>query len=314
MSLRVVKPTLRKHAERLAVKIARNLPGRPALRSLLLARWQRRLVPFDLHELAQTTLVVAPHPDDETLGCGGTIALKRRHGARVVVVVLTDGARSHTRTTPAAEMKRRRGHECEDATSTLGVPARDVIQLDFPDGALWSHRAEASRRLGAVIADLAPTQIFLPHADEPPVDHRAAHDVGLAALTSAQLARSPAVFAYPVWLWWQWPWVSLSADEATGHEILLASWRSRLGTTWLRTFDRAVLTDEVLEVKRAALGAYVSQMTQPAGAHDWPTLGAVSDGTFLQCFFERCEPFATLSPGASGKPWGALAASASIVL
>ncbi len=46
-------------------------------------------------ELMVPTVVVAPHPDDETLGCGVLIAAKRRLGAEVAVVFLTDGAASH---------------------------------------------------------------------------------------------------------------------------------------------------------------------------------------------------------------------------
>src|SRR5579885_2284019 len=40
-------------------------------------------------------LIIAPHHDDETLGCGGVIALKRAAGVPVQVVILTDGSRSH---------------------------------------------------------------------------------------------------------------------------------------------------------------------------------------------------------------------------
>ena len=58
-------------------------------------RWRRAArnwVVADDDELSRSTLVVAPHPDDDVLGCGGTIARKRSLGVDVAVVVLTDGA------------------------------------------------------------------------------------------------------------------------------------------------------------------------------------------------------------------------------
>jgi len=57
---------------------------------------------MDAAALRRPALIVAPHQDDETLGCGGTIALKRRAGAEVCIVFLTDGSRSH----PAMEREK----------------------------------------------------------------------------------------------------------------------------------------------------------------------------------------------------------------
>lgn len=78
-------------------------------------------------------LVVAPHPDDETLGAGGVIALHRRHGDPVRVVIVTDGSASRAPGTVSAQsMARRRAEEVAAAVRLLGVA--ELILLDLPEG------------------------------------------------------------------------------------------------------------------------------------------------------------------------------------
>src|SRR4051812_6496913 len=82
------------------------------------------------------TLVVAPHPDDEALGCGGVIALLRQAGISVHVIVASDGAASHpgSKTHPPPVLGELRRAEAEAGCRLLGVPTDDVTFLGFPDG------------------------------------------------------------------------------------------------------------------------------------------------------------------------------------
>ena len=97
-------------------------------------------------------LVIAPHPDDETVGVGGAVAMARQRGWAVTVVFVTsgDGFWAAVRKsggpmpTPAQmqEYGRLRSAEARKATAELGVPAADVVFLGFPDGSthfLWQH-------------------------------------------------------------------------------------------------------------------------------------------------------------------------------
>lgn len=295
MILRGVKHTLRKRFEHLLAQNLRALPGRVVARRWARARLAKVARPFDREELAASALIVAPHPDDETLGCGGLMALKRREGADVSVVVLTDGARSHVgAVTSGAPLAARRAQECVAALARLGVEQGDVVMLGLPDGELKRQMAPAIEALARLLKAKRPRQLFVPHVEEPPDDHRAAHEIALAAVEAAGLPIS--VFAYPVWLWWQWPWVPIDADRGNAHEMLVASWRTRFGLRWTTAFDRVAQIAPVESQKRFALEAYASQMQRAPGHAHWPTLPDVSGGQFLRCFFEGLEPFATVKP------------------
>src|SRR5690349_19943431 len=71
---------------------------------------------------AGTCLVLAPHSDAESIGCGGTIAIKRSKGLRVVVAVVTDGSLSVSQGQPPAELAVVRQAEALAACAELGVP------------------------------------------------------------------------------------------------------------------------------------------------------------------------------------------------
>ncbi|MCB1182882.1 PIG-L family deacetylase [bacterium] len=162
--------------------------------------------PFDASDLARPALVFAPHQDDETLGCGGLIALKRRAGVPVSVVFLTDGATSHATRMPADELVARRRGEAVAACAVLGVAAADVHFLDLPDGELTGRLAAAADAAGGVL-DVHPDhgQVFVPYAGDTTPDHIAARAAVLAAL-GERPERAWTVFEYPVWFWHHWPW------------------------------------------------------------------------------------------------------------
>lgn len=140
-----------------------------------------------------TTLVVAPHPDDESLGCGGAIALLRRRGCRVHVLFVTDGAASHlhSRRYPPDELRALREREACSALSALGVARKHVAFLRLPDGAMPSPgSAEFDRavdRIRGLLAEIAPQTLLLPWRRDPHPDHRAA-----VRLVRAALAEAPA--------------------------------------------------------------------------------------------------------------------------
>ncbi len=233
-------------------------------------------------ELLDSAMVFSPHPDDETLGCGATLAHKTELGAEVTLVVMTDGARSHARFVGEQAMRDTRAAEARRAASQLGIAGDSVVLLGFRDGTLLDHRCEAVQEVRRLLERHRPEQVFIPHRLELPQDHAATRAVVIDALRAGR--RGATVLEYPVWYWAHWPWVPCDGPR----ELPRAVRRQIALFTELRC---RVPMAERRERKVAALRAYSSQVDRPDGEPDWPTLGQVGGGDFLRCFFGAHELF-----------------------
>lgn len=147
-------------------------------------------------------LVLAPHPDDESLGCGGLIAMAcaRRHD--VHVAILTDGAASHPGSVawPPARLRARRQQEARTATRLLGLAEDRVLFLGVPDSRAPHDDAGLAALAARVLPMLAARgigTICAPWRHDPHGDHVAA--ARLAATAAARLGL--VHYAFPVWAW-----------------------------------------------------------------------------------------------------------------
>ncbi|KMQ32183.1 PIG-L deacetylase family protein [Bacillus cereus] len=124
-------------------------------------------------------LVVAPHPDDETIGCGGTILRLLEKGVDVRVLILTYNENSV------------RGKEAVAAMNSLGIT--EYAFLDLPDGNVkltWEKRNWIENWL----KEWEPTSWFVPHGLDPHPDHRSAYEITHSLVKSNQY-----VYFYEVW-------------------------------------------------------------------------------------------------------------------
>ena len=151
------------------------------------------------------TVVFAPHPDDESLGCGGLLALLAEARIPAHVVVMTDGSRSHPNSLshPSASLATVREAETLNAASELGLPATAVEFLRYPDCGLPPPGtiafAEAAARLREVIVALAPETVLIPWRRDPHCDHEATYHLLRAAVLG--LDPAPRWLEYPIWAW-----------------------------------------------------------------------------------------------------------------
>lgn len=145
-------------------------------------------------------LVLAPHPDDETLGAGGLMAATAAAGGQVTTVVLTDGARLRGRLDGAARdaLVVARQAECRAALAVLGTP--DVTFLAGRDRQLSRDRGRLVPQLAEIIRASRPSRIVLPHPADAHADHRAVLALLWGALRRAKLEVRPALFGYEIWL------------------------------------------------------------------------------------------------------------------
>jgi LmbE family N-acetylglucosaminyl deacetylase len=266
-----------------------------ALQPRLLRLWRRALVSVGRDVTEEVSrrrcLVIAPHPDDETLGCGATIARKRARGTEVTIVIAADGRYSHrssTRITPE-EMRAIRAEEAYRAARCLGVEPEHVHQLGFEDTALEQSFDDVVRWLRGVVADRTPDEILVVSGLDAHPDHRTLHRA-----TSVALGVDPpcVVAEYPVWSWVSGPWLDLSSRAVPSKSWHLFADPVRTvgrGRPWL------VATGPYREQKQRALSEYRSQTTRLSGEDDW----AVMDDEFLSDFTLDHEVFLPYRPTTS---------------
>ena len=262
--------------------------------SLVRSRYQTRLKQVmarrQITDLTGSAIVFAPHPDDETLGCGGTIIRKKAAGADVKIVFLTDGSRSHAALIAKPDLKKIRRAEAIKATQALGIGTEDVIFLEFEDGRLSECEKAAGDRIQPLLSEHSPAEVFIPYALEPPADHVATYRAIMAALMHT--AVTPTIYSYPIWYWQHWPWTPPAGrSKRETLKSLKASVTSYFGNAIFKDFQHSVYVKEVLGQKQKALNCHASQMQRRDDNPNWPILKDVSQGDFLDCFFQDYEIF-----------------------
>ncbi|RYX89241.1 MAG: PIG-L family deacetylase [Comamonadaceae bacterium] len=157
------------------------------------------------HELCppgSRLVVVAPHPDDEVLACGGLLALRAAHGLPSLVVAVTDGEASHGTGEPSAcaRLAARRSQESYAGLQSLGVPPSCVVRIGVPDGQAVCFEAAVASRLRQLLqaSDVVITTWCM--------DGHPDHEATAAATVQAARAAGCQLLQAPVWMWhWSAP-------------------------------------------------------------------------------------------------------------
>lgn len=148
-------------------------------------------------------VVVAPHPDDESLGCGGLIAEACARGRPVRVMIVSDGCGSHTHsaTYPPDRLRALRETETLEAVVALGLGRQHVQFLRLPDGNVPPSGPEAEAAATAIVAaadEIGASALFVTWGHDPHRDHKAS--AAIVTLAGDRLG-TKRVFAYPIWGW-----------------------------------------------------------------------------------------------------------------
>ena len=230
-------------------------------------------LPLDPAELARMDFVVlAAHPDDESLGAGGLLARLTSAGAHVEVLLCSAGEASHpgSPTTTPQQLAAVRREEFAAAMAALGL-ADSWQFLDLPDSGLVQNRAVIAERLAEMISQRGAAEgglvIVAPYRGDGHIDH---DTLGAVAAEAAE-AGSHGLLEYPIW-YWLW---------ATPEDTARRNW------------NRLPLSPREQRAKRAALHAHTSQLLPLS---DQPGDEVLLSEQFLAHFSRPFEVFAWRPP------------------
>lgn len=189
-------------------------------------------------------LVISPHPDDDVLGCGGVIARHAAAGDLVTIAYLTSGE-SGSLDRGKEELREIRETEARNAATVL--QAHRALFMRWPDGGL-ELKPQYVLKLTSLVREVRPERVYLPHAGESTLDHRAAHQLACEALRRAAgpwFQECPGipwavgeVFGYEVWSPLQDP--SVFADVTPYYDLKLKALRSHKSQLARYPYDEAV--------------------------------------------------------------------------
>ncbi len=189
-------------------------------------------------------LCVAPHPDDEALGCGGTLARLSSLGNEVGVVWVSDGAGSHPNSVryAAPKLAQLREGEARLAVRELGISEENLFFMRLPDGDLpfpeHQRFREAVESAAQILVEFAPDTLLLPWRRDPHRDHRAT--------------------------WLIWSCAAQSFGRLRHLEYLVWAFERAAQEEWPDTSEAKAIRVDVSKFqgqKRAAIDAHASQTT-----------------------------------------------------
>lgn len=186
------------------------------------------------HPPAKPMIVIAPHPDDETLGAGGLIAEHRRRGLPVIGIAVTDGEAAYSGEENLATIRR---NEQEKAFAVLGVEPSRVIRLKIPDRYVSDYEDRLFEFLKTVVDE--ETILVAPWSHDPHSDHEACGRVAERICAD----RGAVLVSY---FFWAWHWCS--PEEVRRRPLC-----------------RFELDFPLQQAKQAALAEYHSQLVRAKG-------------------------------------------------
>lgn len=151
------------------------------------------------------TMILAPHPDDESLGCGGLIQYLTEQDVPLFVCFVTSGGASHRNSIsyPSQILTEIREQEAINACKILGVDSNNIIFLRQNDAMLSDlqedEKAEIVSRLSNYLKEFDIDSFILPWRRDPHPDHMASYELGKHAVKMVE--KDIQILEYPIWLW-----------------------------------------------------------------------------------------------------------------
>ncbi len=205
-------------------------------------------------------VVFAPHPDDEVLGVGGTIAKRTAEGHDVYVVIVTKGY------PPKFDEELVNAGRCEAKRAHKYLGVKETIFLDFPALELDKvDRATLNNAISKVIQEYSPTEVYIPHIGDMHIDHR---EVAEAVMVAAR------------------PFENSPVEKIYSYETMSETgWHIPGGTNDFSPNTFVNLGENNLAHKIYALSLYVSQLKDYPNARSIEAIDALARyrGSLVSC-------------------------------
>lgn len=153
--------------------------------------------------ISDNTVIIAPHPDDEVIGCAGLIHTLVNRGTPPHIIILTGGEGAHRGCcdTSGAEVIIERRKLTMTAANELGLPVSQIHFLDYPDENISQDSSE-TEKLKELLNRLSPQTVFVPHRGEGWSDHVKAAEIVRQLMKSNDIS----IYEYCVWMWYYNVW------------------------------------------------------------------------------------------------------------
>lgn len=232
-------------------------------------------IPLAPTNLNRKVLVIAAHPDDEVLGCGGTIARHAEMGDKVQILIVVEGATSRQTQRDRSQARQTLSELAQAAKSASQIlGAEDVELMDLPDNRLDSlDRLDLIKVIEERIQRHQPQTVYVHHCGDVNVDHRRLHEAVITACRPIPGHSVCQLFSYEVASSTEWQ----PAGSAPGFQ---PNWFVDISSQWSQ--------------KRQALEAYSSEMRAWPHARSIEALEHLARWRGAQVGLEAAEAFCLL--------------------
>jgi len=182
-------------------------------------------------------LCFAPHPDDEMLGCGGSLIKARNKKYKIGICYLTMGENGSPKFSPNT-LKKIRREEALTVCKKLGVIKEDIYFMNIPDNQIDANNYKSYLKIISLLRMFRPNTVYLPHENENYHDHKQANRLIQRAL---DMSGSNNFLKTRETAWW--------VDNVLAYEI----------STPLCRYNYAENISEVIDEKISILKLYKSQ-------------------------------------------------------
>jgi LmbE family N-acetylglucosaminyl deacetylase len=213
-------------------------------------------------------LVVAPHPDDELLGCAGTIKRLTEKGAEVWVLILSRGKKGIYSEDRIRNVRK----EAIEAHNLLGVKITKFFDYSAPELDLVSV-STLSRAISEVVQQFRPDAVFLPHRGDLHHDHKAVYNAGLVAVRPNGDYLIKKVFSYETLS--ETEWAAPFSDDAFVPDFF-------------------VNISESVNAKMEAIKCYKSQLREFPNSRSLEAIEALAKFRGSTVRINRAEAFMTI--------------------